>query len=317
MRYFVIGINSENEKSSWQAACNHLPFVQVVVSPPPLLAYQARLEAEILPHYFVHEAFGGRPVLGRSQILPTYGVRGHAPWVISIPPLPYSVHELLFDEDEDDDEEPEIAPTLTPARRTELTERLSSELEAVFRALEEFDLARRGTLSRIGLHTTVAFASYDLLDDLPQQVAAILARHEAYFAVESSAPELPAAVPEVDPVTAVREWFARYSFAQVFVAEQEISELDRLEWYKLVEALWVGGWLVVELAARTSRLTLFLKCPRSATVHVVRDEEWRAACELSVEGSTTIVAVRQSLVGTLLGSWIYSEGAVRFVSGYL
>jgi hypothetical protein len=51
------------------------------------LASRADVDAVLLPGVFVHERFGGAPIVGVSQVLSTRSIAGWPPWAVTTAPL--------------------------------------------------------------------------------------------------------------------------------------------------------------------------------------------------------------------------------------
>jgi hypothetical protein len=86
LRLIIADLNS-NLLSVWAEAFQEISEVSSMKVDFKKLAKNSEVNAVLIRWIFAHERYGGRPVVGQSQILSTNGEVGMPYWVITTPPF--------------------------------------------------------------------------------------------------------------------------------------------------------------------------------------------------------------------------------------
>ena len=83
----LISENNQAKFKIWEDAFQNISSVEVLLVSPSELKKLPLLDAIILPGILVHEEYGGKPEVNKSQIISTEDFRDMPKWVITTPPI--------------------------------------------------------------------------------------------------------------------------------------------------------------------------------------------------------------------------------------
>lgn len=81
----IIAVEHPDAFTLWAAAFHSTAGATVIRGAPSELLMRADLDAVLLLGAMAHERFGGRPQVGRSQVLSSGGRAGVPRWVVTVP----------------------------------------------------------------------------------------------------------------------------------------------------------------------------------------------------------------------------------------
>ncbi len=312
MRRLIIGVSSEGEADIWREACAHfkLEFVEVRTCSVRTFAIETSVDAEVLSSYFVHERFGGVPKVNVSQILRTYGVAGHAPWVVSVPPLERKWTVEMGEE----------GTEITYIRDRPVEDEVRFIFETILDAIIDFDQKRPGSIIRIGFHTDQVLGYAEYIDSqegkrlFAKTVCGVIDSRRSFF--EVSIPDKEHfQLAQGESVVILREWFRRYSSAQIDITGEVVSE-DIIDegWYHLVEVVFTGGWLVIELVSLSKQLFVFVKEPFEIETKVQKSEQGTLIYLAEIKGLNFISLFTREYINNHDNYYVFQGDKLTFRS---
>jgi len=302
MRRFVIGVSNEEQWQVLKPLFEPLAFVELRRCDITQFTGEAELDLEIVSPLY-HEIVGGRPIVGKAQILPTYRIRGLAPWVAFLPSLEYE-WDVRYDE--------EGNPGLYYFRRTPPAQDAKYQFEIFLQRLTEFDAFYPGRLRRVGFHAEMIFAEELVLEVMPA-VAEVLSAHRIFF--ESSDTAEKATVGVSEAVGMLRQWLGRYEVRAVILPDGEILEPPWAPAYWFSGVFQCGEWGGVELVSHGDALLILFS--GALGIESAREaSEQKIGAKLEILEPKSLVVVRTPR-NSEPRVWTYSTGKLELFCGTL
>lgn len=302
MRRFVIGVSTDEQWRALKPLFEPLAFVELRQCDLAQFTAEAKLDLEIVSPLY-HEIVGGRPIVGKAQILPTYRIRGLAPWVAFLPSLEYE-WDVRYDE--------EGNPGLYYFRRTSPAQDTKYEFEVFFQRLAEFDSYYPERVRRVGFHAEMIFAKELVLEVMPA-VAEVLSAHRSFFESSDSAEKETVGVSEA--IATLRQWLGRYEVSAVILPDGEILEPPWAPAYWLSDVFRCGEWAGAELVSHgDALLILFSGAIGIESTHEASEQKIGASLEISDPKSLIVIRTPRNSECRV---WVYSTGKLEFFCGTL